>query len=68
MGDGEEEESVRSLKERNGRIGAFPPRGYSTFMTRQRDRKEGEEQKSACFCYACVCVYHSHYIKIGTSL
>lgn len=26
-------ESVSSLKERNGRIGAFPPHGYSTFMT-----------------------------------
>lgn len=34
------EESVSSLKERNGRIGAFPPRGYSTFMTRQRDREK----------------------------
>lgn len=30
---------MSSLKERNGRIGAFSPCGYSTFMTRQTDKK-----------------------------
>lgn len=32
---------MSSLKERNERIGAFSPRGFSTFMTRQRQKKEG---------------------------
>lgn len=38
---------MSSLKERNGGIGAFPPRGYSTFMTRVR---RGEEKaKTAAY-------------------
>lgn len=62
------EKSVSSLKERNGRIGAFPPRGYSTFMTRQRDRKEwGEKKRRQEYVNSlCLCLHIT--IKIGTSV
>lgn len=48
-----------SLKERNGRIGAFPPRGYSTFMTKRREERRGEERRSTfIFVPAFVPVPH----------
>lgn len=53
---------MSSLKERNGGIGAFPPRGYSTFMTELRDSNKGKEKWLfffSFFLYACVCVCHS---------
>lgn len=50
---------MSSLKERNGRIGAFPPCGYSTFMTRQRDRKKKEE-KWPFFFFMPVFVFVTH--------
>lgn len=59
------EESMRALKERNGRTGAFPPRGYSTFMSRKRDRKNRKRERfSACILHACVCVRHSYLFPL----
>ena len=65
---GGEEESVSSLKERNGRIGAFPPRGYSTFMTKRRDEgRRGEERRSTFILRACICARPSrwHPLHVG---
>lgn len=51
------EEDRGSLKERNGRIGAFPPCGHSTFMTRLRGRKHRKDSVHICeidFCSGAV--------------
>lgn len=46
---------MSSLKERNGGIGAFPPHGYSTFITRVR-RGEERAKTAAYSLYLGLCL------------